>query len=1022
MPLFFTAKKKVNSIKAKATKLITIIDLSGLNSAIERAGKRPHELTGKKCSPESRHKLEIIKKYCVGRDDAFVVRYDGENWFKVEKKVSDDVIIGYIKGEYDLALYPQYQNKRNDKKREKWRCRWLGIDVDCHDEHFTPENMKALSKSCDILISNCKEFFLFDDHKYIIKERSAHGWHLLIPLKKGTLQEDAVFCRDITFNNINKFFKERHEFIDIVEIYPENLIGKGGYGHALKPFFNKFSDLDGKVEIYELNLNQIIKDRKDKYNQYVLNSKKSYSQKTVNSINIYTEKTDFCEWEKIHKNSLKYFLSEYYGGQCIKNVINGIYQCSGTVGHKMRIKVVNKLNYLGYSEDIIIQAFKNQKDFDYNKTKKDVKNLMSRNYSPPSCKTTRALGYCDKKNCPKAKPVFLEYNCSETLSQEIKGFDGVHRKMASLIFSFKKKRGYLRRYFVRKTTRSGTTTTTFVQSAKLRMKMLMIAPTKRIFDETLLENGIVIGFEKGYLNAFTNPHCYRICSNLESCDKVKESIEGIEDITTVLPFLLKQPCSKCERNNFWESKVKKDPDAKRCGFQDFLNNLNTYDTIYLSTQKFKNLINASKHSSEAKDLLDMLIDWCDFVFFDECYNLLSVNFNDYELYSIDENDNENDNLVKVFKVIQKLKERKPDSHFLDELAIFLRKVDNKVKNDFLCVDKSKYEEIPKSWYENILKDKIDWSKWYSIMVNYFKETKDRKIKNLVEIYCSLSSKQLYIQQQITFLSGKSPKERRIILGCVDDIPTFINWTKKLKKPFIMTDAVKPPIDLNMLFNDVEEVNINDPNETAKKQTIVICQQYDPFYKGIEPNKQIIIDFLKKYGLEKEVFLVTQSKKYNKYINYILKDNTLTKLKLGENTYHGSDACIGTASRLRRMICIGSSFIPRHSYDYVAEVYKKLGYFPSDFDTEKIANVLENHEARARFFQTCSRIKDPFGKEKSEAFIFGMKGQVIADWFKSLGIGVPEITSEKSMKKDDCERNQFKYKLRIQKKINKLVKN
>ncbi len=983
-------------IKKQPTKSITIknIDLSRLKSAIERGGKRPHELTGKQCTPEARRKLEIIKKYCVGRDNAFVVRYGGESSYKVDEKVTDDVIIGYLNGEYKLVLYPQYQNKRNDKKRDKWRCRRIALDIDCHDEHFTPENMEKISESCDILISNCKDFFLFDDPKYIIKERSAHGWYLIIVLKKDTAQEDAGFYRDIIFNKINLFIKERHKNIypnnQQVEIFPKGLVHKGGYGIGFKPFFNKFSDLDEKVKIQELELSDIIKNRKEKYNQYVLNSRKSYSQNTVNSSYIYTEKTDFCEWKKKHKNSLHFFLDNYTDKWCIKNVIKGISQCSGSVGRTMAIKTVNLLNSLGYSEDVIIQAFKNQQDFDYNRTKKEVKDLIARNYCPPICKTTRAIGFCDSQNCPKAKPVSLEYDYSETLPQEVKGFDGLHKLLAKLIkFIIRKKESC----FLRKTTRSGTTTATFIQSAKLRKKMLMIAPTKRIFNETL-EDAKIIGLKEGYLNAFTDPRCYRVGSSLKICDKVKESIEGFEDILNVFPFLLKPRCSKCERNNFWESKIKKDPDTKRCGFQDFLNNINTYDMIYLSTWKFKTLINASKYSPEARDLLDILIDWCDFIFFDECYNLFSVNFKDYELYSIDEKENETDNLVNVFEVIKKLKRQNPDSYFLDEFENFLKKIDDKVINDFLCVDKSKIEELPKSWYENIFKRNRDWAKWYSIMINYYKETKDYKIRNLVDIFLSLNSKQLYIQQQISYSVRKSPKERRIILGCVDDIPSFINWTKTLSKPFLMTDAVKPPIDLNILFNNVKEVNINDPNETAKKQTIIICQQYDPFYRGTKFNKEIIIDFLEKYGLEKELFLVTQSKKYNRDINYILKEKALNKLKIGEKTYHRSDLTIGTASNLRRMVCIGSSFIPRHSYDYVAEVYKSLGFFPSDVNTESIARVLENHEARSSFFQTISRVKDPYGKEESEVFIFGMKGEIVADWFKSFNIAVPEILSEK----------------------------
>ncbi|MBA7542662.1 hypothetical protein ES705_34986 [subsurface metagenome] len=67
--------------------------------------------------------------------------------------------------------------------------------------------------------------------------------------------------------------------------------------------------------------------------------------------------------------------------------------------------------------------------------------------------------------------------------------------------------------------------------------------------------------------------------------------------------------------------------------------------------------------------------------------------------------------------------------------------------------------------------------------------------------------------------------------------------------------------------------------------------------------------------------------------------------------------------------------------------------------------MENHETRQTFFQTISRVKDPFGKEKSEVFLFGMKGQVVANWLKHLGIAVPEVISEKEYKKRITSRSE-----------------
>jgi len=980
------------------------IDLNLLISSLELT-KLPHERIGKKTTPEIKQKLDILNKYFVGREDALLVKYENnkKDWYSpykpntnknVKFPLNNNVLIGYINGEYDLALYPHYQNKRNDKTRNKWRVRWLGIDVDCHGKDFTLKNMEKLSESCDILVSNCKKFFLFDDPKYIIKERSAHGWHLYIILKRDTSQENALFYRDITFPNINLFFKERHNFIELIEYFPFIQINEKSYGNGLKPLFNKFSNLNKEVEIYELELDNIVKDNHDKYKKYIRNSNEKinfYSQNRLFSINNVTEESRFCELGKIHKNSLEWFLSKYYGGQCIKNVINGIYQCKGRVGHTMRIKVVNMLKSLGYSEEVIIQAFENQRDFDYNKTKKMVKDVMKRNYAPPSCKTTRNIGFCDEKNCSKMKSVFLEYNHSEQIPQEIHGWNELHDKIAELIKSNK-------RYFLRKTTRSGTTTATIIQSLRLGKKMLMIAPTKRIYDKTLKE-ALEIGLEGGWFNTLQPLH-YRIGSNLEICEKISE----YKEIADIFPFFLKSQCSKCDLSGLTEkwkyNKLDQELELEikrtgkpKCYFQKVLNELDAFNIIYLSTQKFKVLINASKHSKEARKILNELISWCDLIFFDECYHLLSVNFKEMELF-IDDGKNKIDNLLEAKLTIEKLQDIHTESGFLEDFKFFIENLQRKV-NNLLTTTQSTSKEISERAYGILKVDNADFVKWYSMMINYFKKTNDINIKQLVNLFLSISAKKIYIQQRISF-----DGIRRIVLASVDDIPMMTNWINQLDKPFLLTDAIKPPVDLNKLFSGLKEVNINDPMKTAKSQTVVVCQQYDPFYKGLENGREELIKFLKKWAVKKEVFLVTQNIRYTQYVKDILKDERLDSVRdnIKIITYHRNELTIGVKSNLRRTLCIGSSFIPRHSYDYIAKIYKNLGYFSEKYDVQSISNVLENHEARQTFFQTISRTKDPFGKVKNEVFVFGMKGQVIANWFNQLGIAVPRIISEKEYQK------------------------
>ncbi len=447
-----------------------------------------------------------------------------------------------------------------------------------------------------------------------------------------------------------------------------------------------------------------------------------------------------------------------------------------------------------------------------------------------------------------------------------------------------------------------------------------------------------------------------------------------------------------KNNQELELEIKRNRNPK-CYFQKVLSELESYDIIYLSTQKFKVLINASKHSKEARKMLNELIQWCDLIFFDECYHLLSVNFKEMDLF-IDDGKKQIDILSEAKLTIEKLQDMHTDSGFLNDFEQFIENLQKKVK-EMSTTTKSICMKISEMDYNTLKVGNSDFVKWYSIMIDYFKKTDDINIKQLVKLFLSISAKNIYIQQRISF-----DGERRVILASVDDITSMTTWINQLNKPFLLTDAVKPPINLDILFDNLIDVNINDPMGTAKKQSIIICQQYDPFYQWSKPKREYVINFIQKYSLEKEVFLVSQSINYKKKLNYFLKDGKLKEIKnkIRINTYQRNPLTIGVKSDLRRMLCIGSSFIPRHSYDYIAEIYKKLGYFSEKYNVQNISNVLENHEARQTFFQTISRVKDPFGKIQSEVFVFGMKGDVISNWFKQLGIAVPEIISEKEYKK------------------------
>ncbi|MHA1795256.1 MAG: hypothetical protein ACTSUK_04030, partial [Promethearchaeota archaeon] len=318
------------------------------------------------------------------------------------------------------------------------------------------------------------------------------------------------------------------------------------------------------------------------------------------------------------------------------------------------------------------------------------------------------------------------------------------------------------------------------------------------------------------------------------------------------------------------------------------------------------------------------------------------------------------------------------SKFVDKIKII-------IQDEFLKTDKACFKSFENEEFNEYMRNHPnEWSKIYSTIFRYFRKTKDPLAKYLVWMFLSLSSREVYLQQII-----KKGGFREIILASVDNIPYLalqINF-RAASKPIFMTDAVKPPFNLEEIFHDLKNeenwILIDDPNNTCEKQKIIIYKEIDPFFKGFMNDKKIdeIIKFIEEIGVIDKSFQIYKSKEFH--------EKLFDKIEGDKKTWYRSQETIGVKSDLRKMIVFGCPQPPRHSYDYVAHVLKEQGIIKSDEPDEIVGRRLENHDARSAFFQAISRVKDPKGEEESIVYVYGIsKAQVKR--YLDLGVSVPEV--------------------------------
>ena len=930
--------------------------------------------------------VNFLRNHLIGNPSAYIKTVKRANpmsnkrywsWVTEYRRITKDMLKKHIDGKLSIGSFPVYY---------KWKtlyCSFVAIDVDFHIEFekdgvkidSVDENLKQKAKDViEYLYMDAQKYFGLS-RKSIVVEDSGGGYHIWIPLKEGTTLKNAA----LYINYIRP--KIQQHFIgidDSIEFFPkqsaEDMKLSDGTidlskkpGNAIRLPFGTNHKRKHKSKIIFGNAMTFVPadimplTKKLKYTISQIKTKKMNKSLPETSLDT-TDRRDV-----IIEEGIKHFYDHPDFRLCFKYAIDKRHKLHGSNGNIMRVGLVNELYAMGAKKTTIAQAFANQDDFNFNITMKKIDDCIKyvNYYDNPltlRCKTIKNLGFC-VESCPKLGRTNNKNKGLIKKFPSVDGWDGLYKLIDTVIHEKSK------RYYIYKTTRSGTTTAVIIKALQQNKKILMIAPLINIFKITV-SDALEIGKELNFLQGDYAVH--RVKSNFEVCSKIKNQFSNIADIETVFPFFYKGYCKKCK-------------DKETCEFQDFIQNLEQKDLIYLTVRKFNAMIRGGDDNAA---LLRRMLNWADIVFVDECSHIFDVEWDSREVWQ-DAHGGPVNKLDKWSKALDNFVITYPAWNQTDQILCL---------NDFIKDLKAKVDEIKfynKSYFEslpNIYYDRLSMSKqieFYLQLIEYYKESRNYDVSYLIDCFLNMTRKEIYFQL-LTPL--KDPK--KIILATVSNIRNMVEYLNHFTKDklLLMTDATEPPIDLEKCFDDLNYLYVNDPNDTAIKQKILVVNGGYDFFRFSNGLKEEIMEVLDQFASSKDVFLVAQSKRILGFVLGFLRvrDIKLEKQwKIKMTDYFRGKHTKGQPSPHRQMVVLGTPKPPAHCYDFVADIYRKAGFLENYSNSELAGKYLENYSAQSSFFQAISRVKDPNGEIESLVVVYGCRKKEIENWL-DMKINTPEV--------------------------------
>jgi len=809
----------------------------------------------------------------------------------------------------------------------------------------------------------------------ICRERSGRGYHVWIKLENETTLLRAFDFREDVKEKISQFFGME------CEIFPKQLSIEGlvkGLGNFVKVPLS----INRKNNVFcEILDNFDLSQQSEGFKITDLISKIRKSKRKEQRFSFKQSQFDLSKWKPLENMEDHTFFEKLR--PCLYEIVKGVYG-----DHWIRMQVANELFKLKTPLSTRINAFRRQADFDEYISEYQCKDLEIRakknnRFFVASCKSIAQHGWC-LPNCPfkkTEKKIEISKKQLDLLlgKKEFEGITGGFEAVRQLFGEEMEDETRSDKYIV-KTTRSGATTSMIYVAIEKGYKILVLAPTIKICEITVQE---------AINRSSKDPKLFRFGSNKDLCKILQDKVKRIPQLN-LYPFLLKENCKYCKIND--------------CGWRIALNEIQNFDIIYITIAKLYALMKSK--NTEAKKILNNIFKTVNIIFLDEVSNILDIGAQGIKFIAIPDPIYKSMSpeiifprrfkyeyeLVREYIEKKLTKQQKKIWFALMDFVKITYKIhkqwrDLHINNSFQCLTSPLYKVIRENdeYYKERNKRRsgdTDWIDIYQALMNYTEEN-DFFPKCIIDILLLAKHPQFYLQYT-------NPMRYKYVLELfpAKPIKEFLEFVNKIskKKKFFTTDATEPPIDIKRIFPNIDLLIINDPNGTAKLQTVI------PYKKPINLSRPSylqghldeIYEFIDKYG-NNNTMIITQSI----YMSALLR-KILDKGKHYHTlTYFRSPLTQGTPSKCRRVITIGSPYPPKNSHRWLADLFIKQKIVNDGYNIENLTQRLELYNAKSAYFQAISRGKDPEGIIPSYVYSYGLNRTQI---YKLLDfpIAVPKV--------------------------------
>lgn len=509
---------------------------------------------------------------------------------------------------------------------------------------------------------------------------------------------------------------------------------------------------------------------------------------------------------------------------------------------------------------------------------------------------------------------------------------------------------------ITKATRAGATFSLLKKAVELKQKTVIVAPYKKIFDQTV--DAVAEEFSPE-----NKPKIIRIKANKDMCKKVKEKIATNPNLGT-FPFHIRPKCSDCEYNN-----------PNHCSIKELLT-IDDWDIIAITYPKLKYILQGN---SEIALKYVEKINSADNLILDEFTTGAITTAPSLKVKDLYENLQEN------FDVQQKAEDLENVigdeglfwagfNEFAYPLNLFAKELS---PGEHMVVKNDITDDLG-----NFFKRKA--TKSWSIIEDLCIKGKNTKI--LQDIMQIIATNKIIIYKKYKGSVVVQPLEDindRAIRG-YDFLKEFIKTYSVNNKLVTIVDACLPDLDLSSLLEcNITDFNWGDPLETNKTQ-LIICDtkkinDYSFFRDSsgkIGSEIKLLTNLESKLEGKESIFLVTLNKSIHNTVNNWIQKGEIPDVF---TTYYRSEYSRGLTvdSHHQSLILIGGPYIPHLAY--LAETYGtdlKVAFRKSDMHSS--------------FVNMIGRIKDPKGKQKSVVYALGITAEEIRKFVDQKNITPPLI--------------------------------